>query len=54
MKMIVINNMLGCVTMLAQPFVYFPSLYSSGVMAVRRLKYLEKKAGLGKLRSSEI
>ena len=33
---------------------YFPSLYSSGVMAVRRLKYLEKKAGLGKLRSSEI
>ena len=35
------------------PCYSFPR-YSSGVMAVRRLKYLQKKAGLGKLRSSEI
>ena len=35
------------------PCCSFPR-YSSGVMAVRRLKYLQKKAGLGKLRSSEI
>ena len=40
------NNLLGCVTMLAQPFVYFPFLNSLGDMPFMRVKNLEKASDI--------